>query len=164
MSDDPRQFRTLTRTRLGLIWELAQAGGELDDESAQLAEVMEEHPEYYDVWEQAERFGSEEVATDGVNPFLHVAMHQVVERQLADNDPPETARTLETLLDAGYSRHDAIHAIAGVVAGEIFEILKEDRPFDRQGYVSALQDLVRTLRRDGRRRSSQGGGRRGRRR
>ncbi len=54
---------------------------------------------------------------------------------------------------AGYTRHEAIHAIGAIVADEIFEILRDDRPFDEAGYVEALHDLVRTaIRRRKRRR------------
>jgi hypothetical protein len=164
MKDDYAQLRGVTRSRLGLIWELAQAGGELDEEDARLAEVLGQHPDYYDVWEAAQSMGTEEVTRDGVNPFAHVAIHQVVENQLAENDPPQTAETLAALLRAGYDRHDAVHMIGRVVSDEIFEILKDGRPFDEDGYVAALRELARTERRRARRGSRRVGGRRGRRR
>ena len=157
MKDGYAQLRGVTRSRLGLIWELAQAGGELDEEDARLAEVLEQHPEYADVWEEAQSMGTEEVTRDGVNPFVHVAIHQTVENQLAENDPAQTAETLEVLLRAGYDRHQAIHMIGRVVSEEIFEILKERRPFDEDAYVAALEDLARTERRRGRRSRGRGG-------
>jgi hypothetical protein len=164
MKDEYAQLRRVTRSRLGLIWELAQAGGELDGEDARLAAVLKQHPEYTDVWEEAQSMGKEEVTRDGVNPFVHVAIHQVVENQLAENDPPQTAETLEALLRAGYERHNAIHAIGRVVSDEIFAILKEKRPFDEGAYMSALEDLARTETRRPRRGRRGRGGRRGRRR
>lgn len=164
MKNEYAQLRGVTRSRLGLIWELVKAGGELDEEDARLAEVLEQHPDYYDVWEAAQSMEKEEVTRDGVNPFLHVAIHQVVENQLAENDPPQTAGTLAALRRAGYDRHDAIHMIGRVVSDEIFEILKEERPFDEAAYVAALEDLARTERRRARRGNQGRGGRRGRRR
>ncbi|MFQ5814094.1 MAG: DUF1841 family protein, partial [Anaerolineae bacterium] len=78
---------------------------------------------------------------DGANPFAHVAIHQTVENQIANHDPPETAETLEALMQAGYTRHEAIHAIGNIVAQEIYEILRDNHPFDAAGYVEALRDL-----------------------
>jgi hypothetical protein len=163
MKDERAQLRNLLRTRLGLIWELAKVGGELDEEEARLAEVLKQHPEYTDIWEDAESLGSEEVTRDGVNPFVHVATHRVVENQLAENDPPQTTHTLEALLEVGYSRHDAVHAIGAIVADEIFGILQEGRPFDEDAYVEALEELVRTAKGRGRRGRHWRGGRRRRR-
>lgn len=164
MNDEMSELRTVTRARVGRIWQLAQAGEELDGEEAQLAEVMEMHPEYYDVWQDVESLGPDAVTPDGVNPFLHVATHQVVEQQLADNDPPQTVKTLEALMAAGYSRHDATHAIGAVVMQEVFDILKEKRPFDRERYVAALRDVAEEAKRQARRGSRGTNGRHGQRR
>lgn len=147
MKDEYAELRRLTRTRMGLIWEMANAGGDLDEEDARLVEVLKQHPEYHDVWEDPHSLGAEDVTRDGVNPFVHVTTHHVVENQIADNDPPQTAETLEALLEAGYSRHDAIHAIGAIVAEEVFEILRDDRPFGEAKYVKALRDLAREAKR-----------------
>ncbi|HZM44172.1 MAG TPA: hypothetical protein VFC14_05020 [Burkholderiales bacterium] len=59
---------------------------------------------------------------------LHAAIHAVVENQLALNDEP-VVRALARLTKEGLSRHDAVHAIGSVVAGEIFDRLKlQDGP------------------------------------
>lgn len=162
MKDEFAPLREVSRGHVGLIWELAQAGGALDEEDARLAEVLKQHPDYYDVWEEAQRMGGEEMTRDGVNPFVHVVIHQVVENQLAANDPLQTAETLEVLLRVGYDRHEAIHTIGRVVSGEIFEMLKQKRPYDKDGYVAALEDLARTEARRARQGSRGRGGRRGR--
>jgi hypothetical protein len=147
MEHEYAELRRLTRTRLGLIWELAKAGGELDDEDARFVEVLKQHPEYYNIWERAGSLGAEEVTQDGVNPFGHVTTDHVVENQLAEKGPPRTAETLDALPQAGYSRHDAIHAIGAIVAEEMFEIMRDDRPFNEAKYVKALRKLAREAKR-----------------
>jgi hypothetical protein len=58
-------------------------------------------------------------------------MHGVVENQLAARNPADVASTLERLMLAGLCRHEAIHAIASVVAEALFKVAKEDVAFDR---------------------------------
>ncbi len=145
MEDKYAELRNLTRTRVGLIWKMVMAGAELEGDEAVTAEILKQHPKYFDIWEHAGLLDPhQEVLRDGVNPFVHVAIHQTAENQIANHDPPETAETLEALMQAGYTRHEAIHAIGRIVSDEIFEILRDERPFDEAGYVQALRELVQT--------------------
>jgi hypothetical protein len=105
MEDEYAELRYLTRTRLGLIWDMVMAGAELEGDEAVTAEILRQHPRYFDIWERAGILDpGEEVLRDGANPFAHVAIHQTVENQIANHDPPETAETLEALMQAGYTR------------------------------------------------------------
>lgn len=56
------------------------------------------------------------------NVRMHAVIHNVVENQLAEG-LPETVATLQRLGQAGLSRHDALHAIGSVVAGQIHGML-----------------------------------------
>ena len=142
MEDDIyREMKDLSRQRLRLIWEMAQMGVVLDDEDAVLVEALREHPEYYGVWDQADELSDEELIRDGVNPILHVTIHQTVENQLAAKDPPVVHETLERLMRSGLSRHEAIHAIGSVLCEEIWEILSQERPFDEERYERGLRQL-----------------------
>ena len=147
MEDAYTEMRHLSRSYLGNTWQMAIAGVELEGEEAVLAEVLKQHPEYWDVWEQANALPpDEEILRDGVNPFVHVMIHQMVENQVADHDPPQTAETLEAMVQAGYDRHDGVHAIGALITGEIFQILKNNRPFDTADYIEALRELAQTPR------------------
>ena len=76
------------------------------------------------------------------NPdVVRAAMFRVVDNQLRDGEPPETKQTLDRLVAEGHSQSEARRLIAAVVASEIFEVLKRKRPYDRAGYVAALQRL-----------------------
>ena len=142
MKDDiHRELKSLTRQRLRLIWEMAQMGVVLSDEDAVLVEALREHPEYYRVWDQADELSDEELIQDGVNPVLHVTIHQIVENQLAAKDLPVVHETLERLMRSGLSRHVAIHAIGSVLCEEIWEILDQDHPFDEERYERGLQQF-----------------------
>lgn len=75
------------------------------------------------------------------NPYLHAAILEVVENQLANNTPPETRQTYERLMREGRSEDDAKSLIGSVVAVEIFEVLKRQEPFNHERFVQALNRL-----------------------
>jgi hypothetical protein len=49
-------------------------------------------------------------------PRLHAALHQVVENQLALDQPPAARRALARLVAGGLPRHEAVHALGLIVA------------------------------------------------
>ncbi len=66
---------------------------------------------------------------------------EVIENQIRDDDPPETKQTLERLLAEGFPQAEAMKLIGCVVTSEIFEVLKQHREFDREGYIESLKRL-----------------------
>lgn len=72
------------------------------------------------------------------NVRLHSSFHMIVENQVAEGTPPETAQTLERLIGQGLSRHDAVHAVGGVVAGLLHAALAKQQPFDSDRFARAL--------------------------
>jgi hypothetical protein len=155
--DEMRQLRTLSRQHMRMIWEMSGLDeSRLSEEDRSLVEAMRLHPEYYDLWDRLDEVTDEELERDGSNPILHVIIHQTVENQIAANEPPETAKTLERLLSQGKTRHEAVHEIGAVLAEEMFGIMKSKRPFNQQRYVRKLRQLIspRKKRRRYRRRRS----------
>jgi Domain of unknown function (DUF1841) len=131
--------------RLGFVAAPA-ALAELDLTVADLAEpdmrslvIRHEHPEL----DPALREGRREVEVDGapMNPRLHFAMHEIVATQLWDDDPPEVWATAARLLESGYDRHEILHMLAAPVAQQVWGTLHEERPYDRDLHVAALQAL-----------------------
>jgi Domain of unknown function (DUF1841) len=98
-----------------------------------------EHPEYHEALADP---GSDTV--DGVNPRLHVAMHEIVATQLWDDEPPEVWQAVRRLSASGMDRHDVLHAIAEVVAKHVHGALTGGEPFDRARYVEQIEALGRT--------------------
>jgi hypothetical protein len=81
------------------------------------------------------------VFADGANPYLHASIHTVIERQIADANPPETAQAIFRLTRAGLDRHAALHAVASVLTELIGEMLRERRPFAIETYRRRLRAL-----------------------
>ena len=75
------------------------------------------------------------------NLYMRELLLEVVENQIKGGDPPETKSTLERLVSQGIERKEAKRLIACVIAGEMFDILKSQEPFNRQRFVDALDRL-----------------------
>jgi Domain of unknown function (DUF1841) len=75
------------------------------------------------------------------NPHLQVAIIEVVENQLRNNDPPQTNQTFKRLIEAGHSEKEAKRLIACVVSAEIFDVLKKNQPFNLDRFVKGLNKL-----------------------
>lgn len=69
------------------------------------------------------------------------AMVEVVENQLAENNPPESKLTLERLMQNGESRENAIRYITCALSVEIFGALKNNEPYNNERYIKNLKAL-----------------------
>ncbi len=76
------------------------------------------------------------------NVYAHAALHAVVENQVALNEPPVVAATLERLQKQGLTRHDALHAIAYVLFQQMGGVLEGGKPFSQSRYSSKLKKLT----------------------
>jgi hypothetical protein len=59
------------------------------------------------------------------NARLHAVIHTVVENQVAMGAEIPVGSTVSRLMREGLSRHDAIHAIGTILAGHLYELMKE---------------------------------------
>ena len=75
------------------------------------------------------------------NPVLNAAIMKVVDNQLRGNNPPQTGQTFKRLMAAGHSEKEAKRLIACVVSVEVFDILKQQQPFNLERFVKALDNL-----------------------
>ena len=75
------------------------------------------------------------------NPGLNAAIMEVVDSQIRNNDPPQTSQTLQRLVADGHSEEEAKRLIACVVSVEIFDVLKQQQPFDLDRFVKGLDNL-----------------------
>ena len=136
-----------------LVWELSALDEEgLSSEDQALAEIMQMHPAYYDLWNRLATVTDEELAKIDPNPIVHIWVHQIIQDQLVTQTPPETTEILDELMQQGLSRHDAIHKIGEVLLGDMVEMAQSQQNFDNQRYVQSLRQLVRPRRRRRRRR------------
>lgn len=109
------------------------------DDEDELGFVMQAmHPEFEEAFH-----GDEDVLVDGepVNPRLHVAMHQVVAKQLLADDPPQTWQTVQRLAGLGYDWHNIMHMIASLVTDDVYRAIHEHQRHDPADYARRLTEL-----------------------
>jgi hypothetical protein len=76
-----------------------------------------------------------------VNENLRNTIFEVIDTQIKDNNPVETAITLKRLRDEGYSEFEAKQLIGQAVAVELFYIMKKKVPFNKMRYIRNLTNL-----------------------
>lgn len=68
-------------------------------------------------------------------------LFEVIEKQIRDSDPPETAETLTRLLRAGRTRDEAMKLIGAALVSEVYGVMKSQTPYDNARYVANLTRL-----------------------
>ena len=68
----------------------------LEGEDALIAETMNLHPDFDPIWALPE-FSAQprEIGGMVVNPFVHTALHVIIEQQIAREKPPAIAETIK---------------------------------------------------------------------
>jgi hypothetical protein len=80
--DNQWRFTTIARKRL--------ENASIEGEDELIAQAMDLHPELDPLWELGELSATpQEVNGTVVNPFIHTALHVLVEKQLLTKSPPE---------------------------------------------------------------------------
>ncbi len=118
------------------LWARRAGRESLEPAERSLLDILEEHDEFRAIWDGQEP-GEDE------NPFLHVSMHELLEKQIASDDPPGTRAALDRLVAKGETRHDAIHTILRVLIHELYQMTQGQRSFDHEGYKNKLEKLGR---------------------
>ncbi|MFZ5877035.1 MAG: DUF1841 family protein [Nitrospirota bacterium] len=132
--DNQWRFTTIAKKRL--------ENAPIEGEDELIAQAMDLHPELDPIWELGEMSATpQEVNGTVVNPFIHTALHVLVEKQLQTKSPPETVDTLNRLTARGIERHEAVHAIASVYAELYFTTFRRGQQFEELTYVELLKQL-----------------------
>ena len=72
---------------------------------------------------------------------LNSAILEIVDNQLRDEDPPQTKATYARLVKQGYSDQEARNLIGCAVTTEIYDVLKQSKPYNDKRFLKALRRL-----------------------
>jgi hypothetical protein len=137
-------LRGINRKHFHDIWKKAQKEElyDLNEEEQRLGKIMLDHSdEYFNQFEFADALADHEYNPESeVNPFLHVILHAIAEKQIQDRNPIEAFQFYNAMLRKKCSRHEAIHLLNIILTRFIFQILKEKKPFPLEGYRKILKD------------------------
>jgi len=137
-----RQIALLNRAYMGEVWRKMNENADLTGEEELLAAQLAGHPEYGEIWENKE-MGDHffDPTKQEENPFLHISLHVMLERQIQSNNPPCVSKTIERLTALGEDPHDVQHAILRILVQEIWEVMIRRRSFDVKRYCEQIEAL-----------------------
>jgi hypothetical protein len=124
-----------------LLEALADPG---DPASAELIEWVAEDdfdPEHFDIDEVNVRLAMLGVPAEAEGELARLAIMEIIETQLEDDNPPETGQTLRRLMREGKSEDEAWDLIACALTFEIFRTFRDRRDFDTENYIRILNAL-----------------------
>ena len=107
---------------------------------AQIAQVIDDHPEYHDAINgDLDRDFS--VESRQTNPFLHMGLHLGIREQVSTNRPAGIAALFKALANRVGSSHDAEHGMIDCLAETLWEAQSKNTPPDEAAYLERLRRL-----------------------
>jgi Domain of unknown function (DUF1841) len=130
------------RRRYAIAWQRRRDGLPLEPLDAQIADVIELHPEYHGMLEDPDALSRDFTVEQGqVNPFLHMGLHLGVREQLATNRPAGILQVHAALARRFGSEHAAEHRMVDALAETLWEAQRAGRAPDEQAYLEKLRRL-----------------------
>ncbi|WP_421682677.1 hypothetical protein HKW98_16900 [Stutzerimonas urumqiensis] len=80
-------------------------------------------------------------ANDEDETLAESVLVEAIENQLEAGEPAVTQAVLNKLTLVGHPRDEAVHLMALVLADEVKQMMRDDRPFDGERYERLLRDL-----------------------
>ena len=107
---------------------------------AQIAQVIDDHPEYHDaITGDIERDFS--VDDSETNPYLHMGLHLGIREQVSTNRPAGIATMFKALAIRVGGSHDAEHRMIDCLAETLWEAQSNNMPPDEAAYLERLRHL-----------------------
>ncbi len=123
-------------------WRKSRAGEILSPLEAQIAAVVDEHPEYQDIVASS-AMDADYSADDGqTNPFLHMGLHLAIRDQVSMDRPAGVAAVYRLLTHRLGDGHAAEHRMLETLAEALWEAQRANRPPDERAYLERLQNLT----------------------
>jgi hypothetical protein len=130
------------RRRYLSAWQRRCDGLPLEPLDAQIADVIELHPEYQALLEGAEAVSHEFTVEQGrINPFLHMGLHLGIREQLATRRPAGIELVHARLARKFGDAHEAEHRMIDVLAETLWEAQRAGRAPDEAHYLERLKKL-----------------------
>ncbi len=134
------QDRNELRRMYADAWQKQVDGRVLSPLEAQIARVVQEHPEY-----QGAVTGDldQDFAVEGgqTNPFLHMGLHLGIREQVATDRPAGIAAVFEALAARTSGAHEAEHRMIDCLAETLWESQRRNAPPDEAAYLERLRKL-----------------------
>ena len=126
-------------------WTKARQGSVLSPLEQQIAEVLEDHPEYHRLLEAPETgLGRDYRPEDGAeNPFLHLSLHLALREQVGTNRPAGIRAVYHRLSRRLGGHLAAEHQMMECLGRALWEAQRLGRQPDETAYLDWLRRLTR---------------------
>jgi len=123
-------------------WRKSATGAVLSPLEAQIASVIEDHPEYQQMMN--EEVLDEAFLPEGgeTNPFLHMGLHLGIREQVATDRPHGIAAVFQQLAASTGDRHAAEHRMIDCLAETLWEAQRQNAAPDEDKYLESLRHLI----------------------
>jgi hypothetical protein len=123
-------------------WQKCRDGEPLSPLEAQIAQVIQDHPEYQPAM-TAETLDETYTPEGGkTNPFLHMGLHLALREQIATNRPAGITSVFESLQAKTGDRHTAEHQALDCLAEALWVAQNNNTAPDEQDYLDSLKRLA----------------------
>ncbi len=123
-------------------WRKSCASEILSPLEAQIAQVIQDHPEYQPAMSADTLEESYSPEGGKTNPFLHMGLHLAVREQVATNRPAGIAEVFEQLLAKTGDRLAAEHQALDCLAEALWTAQNNNAAPDEQAYLERLKRLA----------------------
>ena len=122
-------------------WRKSEAGEIMSPLEAQIAQVVNDHPEYQEMLTPEALQESFTPEGGKTNPFLHMGLHLGIRDQVATDRPPGIAAIFNNLAAKAGDPHAAEHKMVDCLAETLWEAQGRNAPPDEQQYLERLKGL-----------------------
>jgi hypothetical protein len=127
------------------VWRKRRERLPMEPLEAQIADIIELHPEYQAALEDPDRVLDRDYSPEGgqSNPFLHMGLHLAVREQIGTDRPFGIRQAFVDLAHRVGAEHDAEHQMIECLAQALWESQRSGMPPDEQAYLERLRGLAR---------------------
>jgi len=133
------QSRDDLRRMYVTAWRKRRAGIPMEPLEAQIATVIEDHPEYQALLEQPDNVVNRDFSPEAgaPNPFLHMGLHLAIRDQVATDRPPGIRAAFHKLAGR-HSPHDAEHTMAEMLGQALWQAQRSGQPPNERAYLEQI--------------------------
>jgi hypothetical protein len=122
-------------------WRKSRLGDLLSPLEAQIATVIEDHPEYQAMMNDEQLDQSFTPEGGETNPFLHMGLHLAVREQISTDRPPGIAALFNAILVKTGESHATEHKVIDCLAETLWEAQSSNAMPDEEAYLERLRRL-----------------------
>jgi hypothetical protein len=123
------------------VWNKMQAAKVLTPLEAQIAKVIEQHPEYHGVFKDPENNLNKDYTPENgeTNPFLHLSLHLSLRDQITTNRPQGIRALFESACQKTQDPLEAEHLLMDALVEMIWNMQKNQQAYSEDHYLELIK-------------------------